>query len=365
MRRIYLDNAATTPLLPQVKEFIKDKLDLFGNPSSPHQLGIEAREALEKARNRLADLLGVKAQEVIFTSCATEGNNAILRNVTGGNVVVSAIEHKSVSEVCKVLRDRGVEIREARVSKEGVIDLENLYKLIDKDTVLVSVMAVSNEFGTVQPIEEIANMCEEKDVPFHTDGVQALGKVPLDLKKVSYGVFSGHKFHAPKGVGFMVVKEYADFEPLLLGGGQERGMRSGTENLLGVLAMAKAGEIVLSKLEENFKRIGRMRDDFEKLLKERISGIKIVGENVERSPYISTILFNLEGWKLVEKLSSVGVFCSSGSACFSGKEMPNTHLLKMGYSPIEAMGMVRFSFGLTNTEEEVFEAVDKIYKAIQ
>ncbi len=369
MKRIYLDNAATTPLLPQVRDFLCKVLEVYGNPSSPHVVGEEARELLEVARENIASLLNVRPAEIVFNSCATEGNNTILKSVAPkgkGNVVISSIEHKSVSMVAQELKKEGIEVREVLVRKSGVIDLEHLEKLIDYDTLLVSVMSVSNEFGTVQPVGEIAKICIEKEVPFHTDAVQAIGKVDLSLEGVSYATFSGHKFHAPKGAGFLFVKAGLHLKPLLVGGGQERGLRSGTENLHGILAMAKALELIYENFEENVDRIRRLRDRFEGLLEERIEGVRFVGRNASRSPFISAVIFpRSNGWELVKRLSDLNVLCSSGSACSSGEVMPNTHLLKMGFSPEEALRMVRFSFGLTNSEEEIEEAVDRIAKALE
>ena len=364
MKRIYLDNASTTPLLPEVKDFLCKALDLYGNPSSPHILGEEARELLEVARENIASLLGVKPTEIVFNSCATEGNNTVLRSVAQkgkGNVVISSIEHKSVSVVANELKKEGIEVREALVKKNGVIDLEHLEELIDGDTLLVSVMSVSNEFGTIQPIREIAKMCTQREIPFHTDAVQAIGKIDLSLEGVSYATFSGHKFHAPKGVGFLFLKEGSDLKPLLFGGGQERGLRSGTENLHGILAMAKALELIYENFEDNVERIRRLRDSFENLLEKRIEGVRFVGRDAERSPFISAVIFpEGNGWEIVRGLSGSGVLCSSGSACSSGEVMPNTHLLKMGFSQEEALRMVRFSFGLMNSEEEVGEVVERI-----
>ena len=361
---IYLDNAATTPLLPSVKEFLCESLEIFGNPSSPHKLGAEAREKLEEARNRLADLLGVRPENIVFNSGATEGNNTVLRGVLGrrGNVVISAIEHKSVSACAKYLSKKGIEIREVRVNSEGLVDLDHLGDLIDGDTLLVSIMHVSNEFGTIQPVGEISKICKEKGVPFHTDAVQALGKVDLNLEEVDYATFSAHKFHAPKGVGFLYVK--GELEPLILGGGQERGLRSGTENLHGILAMVKALEEIHSSFEENVRRLEGLRNSFEELVEERLPGVRIVGKKAPRSPSISTLILpQKSGWEVVSRLSEEGVFCSAGSACTSGETVPNEHLMKMGYSFEEATRMTRFSFGLMNREEEIEEAVEKLVKA--
>lgn len=364
MKRIYLDNAATTPLLPEVKKFLCESLDTFGNPSSPHAVGKEVKGLIEDVRGKIAKTLKVSSDELVFTSCATEGNNTVLASVLKGkrgNVVLSAIEHKSVSEAVKLWGGRDVEMREVPVNKEGVIDLEELEKLVDKDTLLVCVMYVSNEFGTVQPVEEIAKICTSKGVPFLSDAVQAIGKVPVDLRNVSYATFSGHKLHAPKGVGFTFVSEGSLYEPLLVGGGQERGKRSGTENLTGILAMGKALEVVYSKFEENVKSLKKLRDLFEELLLEELPDAKIVGKEAERNPSISAVIMpKLSGWEIVQRLSEVGVMCSSGSACTSGEVLPNQHLLKMGFTAEESIRMVRFSFGLLNNEEEVREAVRRI-----
>ncbi len=363
MRRIYLDNAATTPLLPEVKEFLCKVLDVFGNPSSPHSIGEESKELLEIARENVASLLNVDPVNLIFNSCATEGNNTVILGLVdkreGGNLVISSIEHKSVSKPAHLLAKRGIEVREVRVDRNGVVDLEDLERLIDDGTILVSVMYVSNEFGTVQPVEEIAKICGERGVPFHTDAVQALGKVDLSLEGVSFATFSGHKFHGPKGVGFMYASDHID--PLIHGGGQERGVRSGTENLPGILAMSKALEVIFESFEENVSRLKVLRDRFEEALLEALPDAVIIGRDVRRSPAISTVIFpKFTGWDLVRRLSERGVMCSAGSACSSGEVLPNPHLLAMGYSPEEATRAVRFSFGLLNTEEEVEEAVSII-----
>ncbi len=308
----------------------------------------------------MASILGVQPENIVFNSCATEGNNTVILGSVGerceGNVVISSIEHKSVSRPAHHLVRRGIEVREVRVSRHGVVDLDHLRELIDERTLLVSVMYVSNEFGTVQPVEEIARICEEKEVPFHTDAVQAVGKVHMNLEGVSFATFSGHKFHAPKGVGFLYMRD--PVEPLLYGGGQERGLRSGTENLHGILAMSKALEVICEDLEANIKKLQSLRDRFEDLILEAIPDAEIVGRRSERSPAISTVIFpKFTGWEIVGRLSERGVMCSSGSACSSGEVLPNPHLLAMGYTPEEATRAVRFSFGLLTTEEEVEEAV--------
>ncbi|WP_457600335.1 cysteine desulfurase family protein [Hydrogenivirga sp.] len=369
MRRIYLDNAATTPLLPEVRDFLCRSLEVYGNPSSPHLLGEEARELLELARENLASLLNVSPSEIVFNSGATEGNNTVLRSLLSGgrrgNVVVSAIEHKSVSATAAYLGKRGIEVREALVDKSGVVDLDSLSSLIDGNTLLVSVMSVSNEFGTVQPLRDTVELCEDRGVPLHTDAVQAAGKVRLSLDGVSYATFSGHKFHAPKGVGFMLVREDKRLEPLLLGGGQERGFRSGTENLHGILAMARALEVIYDNFEENTQKLRKMRDTFEELLLEEVPDAKVVGKHAPRNPSVSAVIFpRVAGSELVRRLSEEGVFCSAGSACSSGEVVPNEHLLKMGYTPEEASRMVRFSFGLMNTEEDVQEALEKLLRVL-
>ncbi|HIQ30911.1 MAG TPA: aminotransferase class V-fold PLP-dependent enzyme, partial [Aquifex aeolicus] len=228
-KMIYLDNAATTPLLPQVKEVLKEALEVFGNPSSIHEVGVEASERLKRAREEIASVLGVNPSEVIFNSGATEGNNTVFMDLLlkrkRGNVIISPIEHKSVSKPALRLREFGIEVRVARVGKDGIVDPQSVEDLMDKDTLLVSLMSVSNEFGTVQPVEEVARLCAFRGIPFHTDAVQSLGKVDLPYSSFDFATFSGHKLHAPKGIGFMIARK--PLAPLLLGGGQEMGMRSG------------------------------------------------------------------------------------------------------------------------------------------
>jgi len=318
-KMIYLDNAATTPLLPQVKEVLKEALEVFGNPSSIHEVGVEASERLKRAREEIASVLGVNPSEVIFNSGATEGNNTVFMDLLlkrkRGNVIISPIEHKSVSKPALRLREFGIEVRVARVGKDGIVDPQSVEDLMDKDTLLVSLMSVSNEFGTVQPVE--------------------------------------------KGIGFMIARK--PLAPLLLGGGQEMGMRSGTENLPAILALVEALKLTLA----NVNKIKGVRDTFERELAEKIPQAIVIGKHVRRSPAISAVIFpGIPGSEVVRRLSEEKVFCSSGSACVSGENVPNEHLLAMGYTREEAIGMVRFSFGLFNDEEEVSIAVERLRNII-
>ncbi|AAC07111.1 cysteine desulfurase family protein [Aquifex aeolicus] len=362
---IYFDNAATTPVLPEVKNFLCKALDIYGNPSSVHTLGKFARSEIETARKTIANYLKVKPENIIFNSCATEGNNTIIRTILNnkdrGNVVLSAIEHKSVKEAIKFWANKSIEIREIKVNKNGVIDLEHLYHLIDSNTILVCVMYVSNEFGTIQPIQEIAKICSDKGVPLLTDAVQAIGKIPIELKNISYATFSGHKFHAIKGSGFLYISDEANYEPLIVGGGQENGKRSGTENVVGILSLAKALEIIVSNFSRYQEQLKKLRDLFENLLLEALPDAQIVGKDAERSPSISSVIMpKFFGAEIVNKLSEKGIYCSTGSACLSGEYEPNKHMLKMGFSQEKALRMVRFSFGLLNKEEEVIECIERI-----
>jgi len=338
MQKIYLDNAATTELAPEVKKEISRCLDLYGNPSSRHSVGKEAKIELEKAREKIAKFINADSEEIIFTSGATESNNFAIKGLALANpkkkhIIISAIEHPSVIEVCEDLKKQDYEIDVISVDSDGIVNLDELKKKIKKDTLVVSVMHVNNEIGTVQPIEEIARICKEKKVIFHSDCVQSFGKLKIDVKKIGADMISisGHKINAMKGVGFLYIKQGIKILPIINGGGQENNMRSGTENFVGIMSLAKAIELKRKEVEVEKSR-NRIIDE---LLK--IPGAKLNGSK-EKRVYnnINFSFYGIEGESLQMLLDEEGICISTGSACSS-------HSLK-GSHVLEAIGIDKFHF---------------------
>lgn len=342
---IYLDNAATTFLAEEVKEEIKSKLDLFGNPSSRHSLGKEARIEIEKARDKLANFVGAKPEEIFFTSGATESNNFAIKGLALANpikkqIIISAIEHPSIIETCNAMKKNGYKIDIIPVDKEGIIKLDELKKKIGKDTLLVSVMHVNNEIGTIQPIEEIAKICKAKKVLFHVDAVQSFAKIPINVNSIGVDLLSisGHKINAMKGVGFLYVRKGIKILPLINGGGQEDGMRSGTENVLGIISLAKA--IDLKRYEFEVKN-SRDRIIHEIL---KIPGARLNGSQSKRIYNNACFSFyGIEGESLQMLLDEEGIYVSTGSACSSNK-LAGSHVLKaIGVNNYYLNGSIRIS----------------------
>jgi cysteine desulfurase len=329
MEKIYLDNAATTYIAPEVKEEMKRSLDIFGNPSSRHSLGKESRIELENAREKIAKFINADSEEIIFTSGATESNNFAIRGLALANtkkrhIVISEIEHPSVIEICEDLKKHGYELDYVSVDSDGIIKIDELKEKIRNDTLLVSVMHVNNEIGTIQPIEEIAKICKEKRVLFHSDCVQSFGKLNIDVKKIGVDMISvsGHKLNAMKGIGFLYVKGGIKISSLLNGGGQENNLRSGTENLVGILSLAKAIE-----LKRNDVEVEKSRD---RIISEvlKISGSRLNGSREKRIfNNASFSFYGIEGESLQMLLDEEGIEVSTGSACSSHK-LKGSHVLR-------------------------------------
>ena len=358
MKRIYFDNAATTQVdnevLKAMQPYFSSK---YGNASSLHSFGREAKDALEESREKIAKLLKVKTNEIIFTSGGTESNNMALKRIAceskGKHIITSRIEHPSILETCRLLEKKGFKISYLNVNKEGIVSLDELKKAIAKDTILVSVMHVNNEIGTIQPIEEIGKICREKGVYFHTDAVQSFGKIKLNLENVDLASFNAHKIYGPKGVGALYVKEGTNIKALLHGGKHEFGLRAGTENIPGIAGFAKAAEIAYRDMEDNDKKIKELRERaLDGIL--QIKDVFLNGSKEKRlSNNINVSFRYIEGESLVLRLDNKGIACSTGSACSTKELKPSHVLLAIGLKHEEAHGSLRISLGKYNTKEEV------------
>jgi cysteine desulfurase len=378
-RRIYLDNAATTPVDEQVlAEMMPYLTGTFGNASSIHHFGQEARAGLDRARHRVAQLINARPAEIVFTSGGTESNNLAIRGFAeanrnhGDHIVLSNIEHPAVREVCADLQERGFRVTTVPVSKEGVAAVRDIADAIRDSTILVSVMTANNEVGTIQPIAEIGRLVRARreagsKIRFHTDAVQAAGKMPVDVEAFGCDLLSvsGHKINAPKGAGALYVRRGTRLRPQNLGGRQERGIRGGTENLACAVGLGRACELAGERLGANAERLRGLRDRLESSLLERIPGTRINGAGADRLPNISSVAFEgVEGEGLLINLDMQGVAVSTGSACSSGSIEPSPVILALGLSDELARGTVRFSFGPGNDEADVSRVLEIVPPAV-
>lgn len=372
---IYLDYNATTPCDPRVVEAMLPFFDqFFANPSSLHRPGQEVRRAIEKARSTIASFLGAKEEEIIFTSGGTESNNLAIRGVAqalrkrGTHLVTSAIEHHAVLNVFRSLEKEGFSVTYLPVDANGIVHPEELRKALRPDTILVSVMHANNETGVLEPIADLARVAHEGGAIFHTDAVQTVGKIPIDVTALEVDLLSAsaHKFYGPKGVGFLYIRKGTRITPQILGGHHERGKRAGTENVPGIIGMAKACEIAEKEMEEEAQRVGALRDMLEQELEERIPDIHIVSRNVPRLYNTSLVLVAyVEGESLLLNLDFEGICVSSGSACTSSSLEPSHVLLACGYPHELAHGSIRFSLGKWTKEEEIFQVIAVFPKIVE
>ncbi len=373
MKRIYLDNSATTPPDPQVvREMAEWSFRHFGNPSSVHAFGREARIKIEETRAKLADLIGAQPGEIVFTSGGTEANNLAVIGAAkaqadrGQQILLSAVEHPSVLKTANYLRANGLNVDFISPNPQGVVTLEQLQKAQTAQTVLVSIMHVNNETGIIHPVGEIATWCREHGILFHCDVVQSFGKLPVTIQEIPADLltFSAHKIHGPKGVGALYVRKGVALEPLLFGGGQEANRRPGTENLTGIVGFDAALEL-LTKQQENFNRLAELQRFFERSLNAIKDDIRIVGESVARSPYISNVIFpGIDNESFLLNLDMAGIAASAGSACSSGSVQPSHVLSAMGFTERDVKSAVRFSFARTTTMEELREALLRIREIV-
>jgi len=373
--RVYLDHNATTPVDPVVLAAMLPFLsETYGNASSIHTPGQHARTAVDRARDSVADLLGARPSEIVFTSGGTEADNlAIFGAVEASaaprrHVISTTIEHPAVLNACQALESRGVEVTYVPVGPDGVVDPENIRRAIRPETVLISIMHANNETGVLQPIEEIGRTAAEFGVLFHADAVQSAGRVPLDLSRLGVHLLSvsAHKIYGPKGVGALYVRNGTRLAPQFRGGHHERDLRPGTENVPGIVGFGKAAELVLAHLEQDPPRIAVLRDRLETSVLDRIPSARANGGRSRRIPGTSNICFDHAGGEaLVIALDLQGIACSTGAACSSGAVEPSHVLLAMGLSPDAARSSIRFSLGRTTTAEEIDYVIATLPAAVE
>ena len=378
MQRIYLDHTATTPLDPKVLEAMIPYFSLhFGNASSIHSYGREGKEALERARGTIASLLGADPGEVFFTSGGTEADNFALRGVaaaaagTRRGIVTSQAEHHAILEPCEDLAHAGIPVIVLPVNRRGSVDIGALSAAVDAKTLLVSLMHANNEVGTISPIREIAGVAHAAGALFHTDAVQTAGRIPINVREADVDLLtlSAHKMYGPKGIGALFVKRGTPIQPILSGGGQERGKRPGTENVPLAVGFAEAFRLAVAEMDAESARLRLLRDALEGLLRARFPALLVNGDPEHRLPHILNISFDstrlpLEGEMLVVNMDLRGVAVTSGSACTSGSMQPSHVLLAMGRDPATARATIRFSFGKSNSEEDVQKVVGHLEAVI-
>ncbi len=357
--KVYLDHAATTPVDKRVLEAMLPYFsDAYGNPSSLYSFSNEARKSVENAREKVAKLIGAEPSEIVFTSGGTEGDNLAIKGIVNGkkgHIITSAIEHPAVLNVCKSLEKEGFEVSYIPVDKEGIVSVDDVRKAIRDDTVLITIMHANNEIGTIQPIEDIGKIAQEKGIVFHTDAVQTVGKIPVDVKKMNVDLLtvSSHKMYGPKGIGALYVREGINLKPLSDGGGHEKGFRSGTENVPGIVGFGKAAELALDEMNFEAERLKKLRD---RLLDGalEIENTWLNGSREQRLPGNINLGFKfIEGEALILELDFKGISASTGSAC-SSKSLEPSHVLRaLGLPPEYCHGSLRITLGKQNTDEEV------------
>lgn len=365
MRNIYFDNAATTRTDPEVARAVLEHMTgTYGNPGSIHGFGREARKAVDIAREQVAKLVGAQPAEIFFTSGGTESDNLAIRGVAlanrsrGKHIITSAIEHHAVLEPAESLKKEGFDLTVLPVDEHGRIQLSDLKNAIRPDTILISVMFANNEVGTIQPIAEIGTLAREKGIYFHTDAVQAVGTLPIDVKAMNIDLLtiSGHKLHAPKGIGALYIRKGLRIRAIQHGGGQERHIRPGTENVPGIVGLGLAAEIAAREIKEKYARLRSLRDRLLAGIVDKVPYIKLNGHPTERLPgNINVSVLYIEGESLLLNLDMKGIAASSGSACTSGSLDPSHVLLAMGLDHATAHGSLRLSLGKYNDEQDVDE----------
>ena len=375
MKRIYMDHSATTPVAPEVLEAMLPYFsEKFGNASSLHSFGLEAKEALEESREKVAGLLGAKPEEIIFTAGGTESDNLALKGIarknqkSGKHIITTRVEHPAILECCRKLEKEGFEVTYLPVTNEGLVEIATLESAIRSDTILISVMHANNEVGTIQPLEEIGRLAAEKDIYLHTDAVQSVGKIPTDVNKLGVDLLSlsAHKLYGPKGVGALYIRNGTRLESIIQGGGHERGLRSGTENIAGIVGLARAAELASQEMASEARRLTDLRDKLARKVLDSVKDAWINGTMKMRLPGNLNFGFKyVEGESLLLFLDSIGISVSTGSACSSHKLEPSHVLLSLGLKPEECHGSLRITLGRSNTMEEVDYVALGIARAVE
>ena len=367
---IYLDNAASTQIHEDVLEAMLPYLkEQYGNPSSIHRYGRLANKAIEKARKQIAMLINADSSEILLTSGGTESNNTALYGIAKkkprSQIITSSIEHDAILEPCKKLAKDGFDVIYLPVDNHGVVDLSVLKNSLSDNTCLVSIMFGNNEIGTIEPIAQIAQLCNEQNIPFHTDAVQAVGKIPIDVKKLGVDLLSisSHKINGPKGIGALYIRKGIDIIPIILGGGQEHGLRSGTENVANIVGFGKACELAKLHLSENISHMKKLRDDLVAKILREIPSVILNGHTENRLPNNAHFTFlGVAGEDLIIKLDEYGIAASTGSACSVHTQKASHVLQAMGFSHEQITGSLRLTLGLFNNQQQIDETVNSLKK---
>jgi len=374
MKTIYLDNNATSQVAPEVQEAMLPYFhELYGNPSSMHSFGGQVSKTIRDARENVAALIGADPEEIIFTSCGTESDNTAILSALAVNpdkrhIVTSRVEHPAVKVLCEHLKERGCHVTELPVDSEGKFNIEEYESSLSRDTAVVSLMWANNETGVIFPVEKAASLARERGILFHTDAVQAVGKIPINMRANSIDMLSlsGHKLHAPKGVGVLYVRKGTKFSPFLIGGHQEKGRRGGTENTASIVALGKACELAAHNMDTENTMVKYLRDKLEKRLLVTIPNSRVNGDRMNRLPNTTSISFEfVEGEGILLLMDQFNICASSGSACTSGSLQPSHVLRAMGVPFTMAHGSVRFSLSVYNTEEEIDFVIEKLPPIIE
>ncbi len=368
MRRIYLDHAATTPTHPDVvKAMLPYFADAFGNPSSVHSYGQEAKGAVEEARIKTAELIGARSEEIVFTSGGTEADNFALKGVAyanghkGNHIITTSIEHHAVMEVCRFLGRRGFTITYLPVDKYGLVDPQDVKKEITDKTILISIIHASNEVGTIEPISEIGEIARDAEVYFHTDAVQAVGHIPVNVDKLKVDLLSisAHKLYGPKGVGALYIRKGTKLGSLMQGGAQEKTRRAGTENVPSIVGLGKAAELAGQEMDKEIERLVSLRDKLIEGLSEKIDHVRLNGHPRQRLPNnVNVSVDFVEGESMLLNLDLAGICASTGSACSSANLEPSHVLLALGFSPEQAHSSLRLTLGRENKEADVARVLE-------
>ncbi len=374
MRRIYLDYNATTPLHPGVLEAVLPYYkSIFGNASTIYSFGQEARKAIDDAREALAYLIGADPREIVFTSGGTEADNLALKGVAsalkgkGGHIITSSIEHHAVLFACKYLEKMGKKITYLPVDRYGWLDPDRVKEAINNETILISIIHANNEIGTIEPIAEIGKIARECGVYFHTDAVQTVGKIPINVNESGIDLLSlsAHKLYGPKGIGALYIRKGTKIYPLIHGGEQERKRRAGTENVPGIVGLGEASKIAGKEMRQEYSHVKKLRDKLENKIKDNIDHIRFNGHPTKRLPNTSNVSFEfIEGESLVLNLDLKGIAASTGSACASGSLEPSHVLSAIGVPPAIAQGSIRFSLGRENKEEDIDYTVENLVEIV-